>query len=84
MIYLKYWIMSYRSIEITIMPKNLLTPQELADELGIKISTVYHWSHMGYIPIVKLGNLLRFRRSSIERWIDKKEKKEWRRVVRVL
>ncbi len=66
------------------MPKNLLTPQELADELGIKISTVYHWSHIGFVPTVKLGNLLRFRRSSIERWLEKKEKKENQRVVKFL
>ncbi len=66
------------------MPKNLLTPQELADELGVKISTVYHWSHIGYIPIVKLGNLLRFRRSSVEKWIEKKEKKGGRRAVEIL
>lgn len=65
------------------MSNNLLTPQELADELGVKISTVYHWSHIGYVPTVKLGNLLRFRRNSIDSWLEKKEKK-WRRVVKDL
>lgn len=66
------------------MSKNLLTPQELAEELGVKISTVYHWSHIGYIPTVKLGNLLRFRRASIEKWIEQKEKKGGWRAVKLL
>ena len=57
------------------MPESLLTPQQLADKLGVKISTVYHWSHIGYIPTVKLGNLIRFRWSSVNRWLEKKESK---------
>ena len=66
------------------MSNNLLTPQELADELGVKISTVYHWSHIGYIPTVKLGNLLRFRRASIEIWLEKKEKKGRWSLVKIM
>jgi len=56
------------------MSEDLLTPKELADKLGIKKSTIYHWSHIDYIPTVKLGNLIRFRWSSIIKWLDKKEK----------
>lgn len=57
------------------MSEELLTPKEIAEKLGVKKSTIYLWSHTGYIPTVKIGNLIRFRRSSIERWLDKKEKK---------
>jgi excisionase family DNA binding protein len=53
----------------------LLTAKELAQELGIKLSTVYYWSHIGYIPVVKLGRLIRFRRSSINKWLAKRENK---------
>ncbi|RKX21206.1 MAG: PTS fructose transporter subunit IIA, partial [Candidatus Zixiibacteriota bacterium] len=49
---------------------NLLTVKEIAEKLGVKKSTIYHWSHIGYIPTVKLGNLLRFRWSSVLRWLD--------------
>ncbi|MFH1373259.1 MAG: helix-turn-helix domain-containing protein [bacterium] len=56
------------------MPRDLLTPQQLADVLGVKLSTIYYWSHTRYIPTVKMGRLLRFRRSSIERWLEKREK----------
>ncbi len=57
------------------MSEDLLTPQEIADKLGVKISTIYYWSHTDSIPRIKLGNLLRFRWSSISKWLDKKEKK---------
>ena len=55
--------------------KILLTPQELAKELGIKVSTIYYWSHIGYIPKIKIGRFLRFRKSSILSWLKKKESK---------
>ena len=57
------------------MSEDLLTPQEIADKLGVKISTIYYWSHTDSIPRIKLGHLLRFRWSSISKWLDKKEKK---------
>jgi excisionase family DNA binding protein len=56
------------------MADYLLTPKELAKELGVKLSTVYYWSHIGYIPTVKMGRLIRFRKRSIESWLSKKEK----------
>jgi len=57
------------------MSEKLLTPQELADRLGVKLSTIYNWSHIEYIPTVKLGGLIRFRWSSIIKWVEKKENK---------
>jgi excisionase family DNA binding protein len=38
------------------MPK-LLTPQEIAEYLGVKPSTIYQWTHQGFIPHVKLGKI---------------------------
>lgn len=51
----------------------LLTPQQLADWLGVKLSTIYQWTHIGYIPHVKLGKFVRFRESEIVKWIEKRE-----------
>ena len=56
------------------MTVELLTPKELANELGVKLSTVYYWSHIGFIPTVKLGRLLRFRRDSVATWLERREK----------
>jgi len=57
------------------MTDNLLTPKQLADQLGVKLSTVYYWSHIGFVPTIKLGNLIRFRKTSIAKWLDKQETK---------
>ncbi|MCP4650470.1 MAG: helix-turn-helix domain-containing protein [PVC group bacterium] len=51
----------------------LLTPQEMADMLGVQKSTIYQWTHQGFIPYVKLGNLVRFRESAVNKWIEKRE-----------
>ena len=52
--------------------QKLLNPEEVADMLGVKKSTVYQWTHQGYIPHIKLGNTVRFKINDIERWLDKK------------
>ncbi len=49
----------------------LLTPQEMADMLGVQKSTIYQWTHQGFIPHVKLGNLVRFRVSAVNKWLEK-------------
>jgi excisionase family DNA binding protein len=56
------------------MPK-LLTPQQIADYLGVKPSTIYQWTHQGFIPHVKLGRLVRFREADVAKWIEKRSEK---------
>jgi excisionase family DNA binding protein len=50
----------------------LLIPAEIADLLGVKTSTVYQWTHIGFIPHVKLGRLVRFREQAVMEWIEKR------------
>jgi excisionase family DNA binding protein len=62
----------------------LLTPQEIADCLGVRPSTIYQWTHQGFIPHVKVGRLLRFRENQVLRWLeDHKEKGRKNRKVDV-
>jgi excisionase family DNA binding protein len=50
--------------------KKYLSPQELADELGVPINTVYFWRHMGTGPIGhKFGKLVRYAREDVDAWI---------------
>ncbi|MCP4685728.1 MAG: helix-turn-helix domain-containing protein [bacterium] len=35
-------------------------------------STIYQWTHQGYIPHVKLGKLVRFREKKVLEWIEKR------------
>jgi PTS system nitrogen regulatory IIA component len=52
----------------------LLTVQQIAEYLQIKPSTIYQWTHQAYIPHLKPGNLVRFRLSQVDRWLEKKRK----------
>jgi excisionase family DNA binding protein len=55
--------------------EKLLTPKQLSELLHIKLSTVYKWTHYGFVPSVKMGNLIRFKERRIEEWLNKKERK---------
>ena len=51
-------------------PDRLLDVYEAAAMLGLKSPrTLYKWAYAGRIPSVKIGRLLRFRRSVLERLI---------------
>ena len=39
--------------------QKLLTPDEVAELLSVKKSTIYQWTHEGFIPHVKLGQKVR-------------------------
>ncbi len=48
-----------------------LSPQQLADELGCAVATVYRWNHFGSgPPYARLGRRVRYRRSDIEEWLE--------------
>ena len=55
--------------------EQLLTPKHLAELLQVKLSTVFKWTHFGYIPYIKMGDLIRFREKRIEQWLDKRLRK---------
>ena len=59
--------------------EQLLTPKQLSEWLQIKLSTIYKWTHVGYIPCIKLGGKVtgsvRFDREEVERWIKRRSKR---------
>jgi excisionase family DNA binding protein len=52
----------------------LMTPEQCADFLGIKINTLYVMKSQGRIPYRKVGHLLRFDFDEIVEWTKDKEK----------
>ena len=55
------------------MGRKLLTPQELADYLNVKISTIYGWVFQDFLPHIKItGKCVRFKQEEIEEWLKKK------------
>lgn len=56
------------------MEEALITAEEVARTLNVKVSTVYAAARRGQLPSVRLWTgqrrtLLRFRRAEIERWL---------------
>ncbi|MGO9613263.1 MAG: helix-turn-helix domain-containing protein [Dissulfurispiraceae bacterium] len=52
---------------------NLLTPQEVADWLNVKLPTLYKWTCANSIPHIKLSRkLVRFDEEELKGWLQKK------------
>lgn len=49
----------------------LLNVQEVADLIVVKPSTIYQWTHQGYIPHIKVGKVVRFDRNDILKWLNR-------------
>ena len=50
----------------------LLNVQEIADLLGVQPSTIYQWTHEGFIPFVKLGKFVRFKEAAVAKWLEER------------
>jgi excisionase family DNA binding protein len=55
----------------------LLTPQEVADQLRIKLRTLYHWRTTGEGPrSLHVGQKLRYRTSAVTEYVQRAEAAE--------
>ena len=48
---------------------DLLTAEEVATMLKVKVTTVRRWYRQGLLPGAKVGKALRFRRNDVEDWL---------------
>ena len=55
--------------------EKLLTVDNLCNLLQVKKGLVYKWVHYGFVPHIKIGGILRFKESQIEKWVNNREKK---------
>jgi len=53
--------------------KTFFTVQELAEYLRMKPITIYKHASRGDLPGFKVGATWRFKKSSIDRWIEEQE-----------
>ncbi len=59
----------------TVKPTSrLLEAEDVADYLGVRTDWVYREVRAGRLPHIRLGRAVRFRRESIEAWIDSRER----------
>jgi excisionase family DNA binding protein len=47
------------------MPNHLLTPEEVADLLSMKVVTIRQWARQGLLPSYKIGKFRRFDREEV-------------------
>ncbi len=52
----------------------VMTVSELADYLKMKDVTIYKHAQKGQIPAFKVGSKWRFKRETIDKWIEKQER----------
>lgn len=50
------------------MERRYVGVKEIADYLGVKVSTIYDWVYRRIIPFRKAGRLLRFDIPEIDEW----------------
>ncbi|ANC32384.1 helix-turn-helix transcriptional regulator [Isoptericola dokdonensis] len=63
---------SVSQIDRTSTRRRLMTPDELADYLGVSLHCVYAWSSRGGGPnVVRVGARLRYRPDDVEAWLDR-------------
>ncbi len=48
----------------------LMTAEEVAAYLRLKVSTVNQWSKEGKLPVTKVGSLNRYRKADIDSWLS--------------
>ena len=50
---------------------SLMTSEQVADLMGVSITTVRRWERSGTLPGVRIGRLIRFRAADVEALIDR-------------
>jgi len=55
---------------------SLLTAQEIADYMRIKLKTIQNWAALGILPCLRVNNrVLRFWRGDVDKWFAQYEHK---------
>jgi len=55
--------------------EKLLTVEQLSELIQISRSTLYEWTHAGFIPHYKFPNGVRFKEKDIDDWLKKRLRK---------
>ena len=50
--------------------KEIMTPQEAAEYLGLNVRTIYHLANNGKLPGRKVGRSWRFSKDALDKWLS--------------
>ena len=67
------------SQKVSIGNENLLSPEQMADVLGVKMSWVYRHTMRkgpGSIPRIKVGKYLRFEKEAVLKWVHENQRED--------
>lgn len=53
-------------------PREVMNVKEASDYLGISPDTLYRYVYQDKIPAFKLGNRWKFKKTILDRWIERK------------
>ena len=56
--------------------KQLMDTNEASEFLGISKNTLYEWVVQNKVPYIKVGRLVKFRKSDLEEWLKKRTRDE--------
>ena len=48
-----------------------LTPTQAAEYLGVALGTLRNWTSARYVPHVRRGRVVRYRRDVLDRWLSR-------------
>ncbi len=54
--------------------EKLMSPKDAAELLGVKLSTIYSWTHRRSLPCLKVGARLRFSPAGLAAWLQQRER----------
>ena len=66
---------SFHRVRESNLMESLLTIKQLSEAIQVRRSTLYEWTHTGFIPHYKFPKGVRFKTSEIEEWLKKRKKK---------
>ena len=50
----------------------LLSIEETAECLGVKVATLYTWTSQRKVPFIKVGKLVKFDERDLNKWIEQR------------
>lgn len=63
------------------MNNDIMTLEEVAEYLKLKPQTIYKWAQENEIPALKIGKEWRFRKSILDKWLDRKFSEKFKHLL---